>query len=931
MTSTRVLSFLFSLLVVAVCRGQLPDIVLDCESAAAGTTTVPGGSITVNGAWTLNTAVDMRGAGTIHDGNVTKTSKWVLYTPTLPSAGLYQVSAWYQANAAYASNLGVVITAPGGAITRTLNQRVNGGQWNVLGTFQFNAGTSGTVKLVAAGTNGYVIGDAIRFRKIDPSLVIDSHTSGILAGTWTSVTTGAPAANAGNFHHDGNANKGACTIGYPLNLTEGETFAVYAQWIGDPTNSAAVPIRIYHQGGYTDVTPVNQKVHQREGYYLGTYFFPSGNLTRVEIRNVGTTGRVVADAITFVKVASSSLEMNVDATMISGVTNTGCVAAVTTDAGANGSTFFHDQNTGKGSRYVTYSPTLSRQGQYVVYAWWRANPADATNTPVDVWSLNNLGVLALTTVTANQQQNGARWVRLGRFKFPTTGGYVKIRNGGTTGYVIADSLRFVQDFDNDGDLMPDAWELSKFLDPESPADAAFDPDQDGLTNLQEYNGNTDPADFFNGQPPFLQLISGNDQFSAPNLFIPQPLVIEVHQSSQPGAPLLGNVPVTFTITSGGGLLAIDANSTTQSSPLTVWTNASTGRVQVVYKQPNFHGVDSAIQAKTGANAGLSNTITFNLHTHRLSAFWKCDETSGTSIVDSSPSSPTNTGTIVGGVTRVQSFDYVSPGPDNALQLNGTSGCVSVNHSSTLSFSDALFSVTAWVTLDATANLASTADIYPIVSKWIATGTGFEFALKGGSANGLSFRTMNAGATAQEAVASTNQATKLKDGYPHHVAYTRGADNVGRLYIDGTEVGVTSAMTGSLSNSSTLYIGRNNSATPRYFKGTLEDVKLLASTLRSDEIASAANADADGLPDGLEWVNFGNLTIASSWTGDNDIGGGDGLTNLQEYQLGTKPGVRDSDGDGMNDGEEVTLGYNPVLPPVETPSQFTLVVLFTPLR
>ncbi|RGG85682.1 OmpA family protein, partial [Ruminococcus sp. AF16-50] len=31
---------------------------------------------------------------------------------------------------------------------------------------------------------------------------------------------------------------------------------------------------------------------------------------------------------------------------------------------------------------------------------------------------------------------------------------------------------------------------------------------------------------------------------------------------------------------------------------------------------------------------------------------------------------------------------------------------------------------------------------------------------------------------------------------------------------------------------------------------------------------------------------------------------DGLTNLQEYELGTEPYNDDTDGDGLNDGEEI---------------------------
>lgn len=47
--------------------------------------------------------------------------------------------------------------------------------------------------------------------------------------------------------------------------------------------------------------------------------------------------------------------------------------------------------------------------------------------------------------------------------------------------------------DSDGDGIPDGWERTHNLDPNNPADATADPDQDGLTNSNEWFKRTDPA------------------------------------------------------------------------------------------------------------------------------------------------------------------------------------------------------------------------------------------------------------------------------------------------------------------------------------------------------------------------------------------------------------------------------------------------------
>jgi hypothetical protein len=70
-----------------------------------------------------------------------------------------------------------------------------------------------------------------------------------------------------------------------------------------------------------------------------------------------------------------------------------------------------------------------------------------------------------------------------------------------------------------------------------------------------------------------------------------------------------------------------------------------------------------------------------------------------------------------------------------------------------------------------------------------------------------------------------------------------------------------------------------------------------------------DSDSDGIPDVFEvQQTFLSPSDPSDAMEDQD---GDGLTNVQEYALGTDLESKDSDGDEMEDGWEVNYGFNPL--------------------
>lgn len=91
---------------------------------------------------------------------------------------------------------------------------------------------------------------------------------------------------------------------------------------------------------------------------------------------------------------------------------------------------------------------------------------------------------------------------------------------------------------------------------------------------------------------------------------------------------------------------------------------------------------------------------------------------------------------------------------------------------------------------------------------------------------------------------------------------------------------------------------------------------------SESVASfaplATDLDQDGLPDVWEaqnGIDSGKGHGVNGAYGDRD---GDGLTNLEEYQLGTSPISADSDGDLVSDTEEKRIGSNPTVADITIP-------------
>lgn len=148
--------------------------------------------------------------------------------------------------------------------------------------------------------------------------------------------------------------------------------------------------------------------------------------------------------------------------------------------------------------------------------------------------------------------------------------------------------------DSDQNGLPDWWEKYYFghigLDPNAPA-----PRGDGLTILQAFRQGLDPVHNENGNFQIV-IVSGDQQQSMPQAFLPQPLIIQVLDQNGTG---LANVSVEFRVTSGGGGLATALNGSV--SQLVTLQTSIDGTAQIFYRQPSGFGVTSEIVASIVAS------------------------------------------------------------------------------------------------------------------------------------------------------------------------------------------------------------------------------------------------------------------------------------------------------------------------------------------
>jgi hypothetical protein len=415
-------------------------------------------------------------------------------TATWPvPAGSYYVYAWWSSYSTRATNAQYTVNHDGGSSPFTVNQKVNGGQWNQLGTAQYVFSSGGSVVVSADGANGEVVADAIGLDSNGdgtPDIIIDDNDAQVTyEGDWIVYSGGGESYYGSTMHYnqgfieDTTASLAESIGGWP-----------HYSWTGVSQNHVCNACHSPSRARFMRTPYLGPKVFQPQAspspappdgttavLFTAVIRDPDNAVVSVTIDlsaidgssaqamfDDGTHGDVTSgDGIySFVTVVPISVVsgnktitiMATDATSLTGqgqfvlpvfypgtfiIDNTDAEATFTgswnTYAGA-GETYYGPnmrwKAAGTGSATATWTPNITAAGNYRVYAWWSSYSSRATNA---TYTINYDG--GSQPITVNQKVNGGQWNQLGTgtFSFAPGIGSVVLSDD-ANGEVVADAI-----------------------------------------------------------------------------------------------------------------------------------------------------------------------------------------------------------------------------------------------------------------------------------------------------------------------------------------------------------------------------------------------------------------------------------------------------------------------------------------------------------
>lgn len=249
------------------------------------------------GGWNVGTTgADKYGADYVYSATAGAT-----YNFNFEGTGKFEVYAWWTAASSRSTVVPISVQHAAGTATSIVNQRLNGGAWNLLGTFDFNGSLTKVTITVPTPSNGlYGVADAVAWNPVGISppppptgeIVIDNGETGTAKqGTWSN--SGAPNPYGTNSLYN---QKAGSWYSWTRALTEPGAYDAYVWWTANATREQAAQYDVATASGVVTLVK-NQRQDGGKWNLLGTYQFSSALKITVRVpHNVS----VCADAVRFV-------------------------------------------------------------------------------------------------------------------------------------------------------------------------------------------------------------------------------------------------------------------------------------------------------------------------------------------------------------------------------------------------------------------------------------------------------------------------------------------------------------------------------------------------------------------------------------------------------------------------------------------------------
>ena len=445
------------------------DVVDDPEATFAGTWECPGYSL----------APDEYGytSCVIEAGSGDNTATWI---PDIPQAGTYDVYAWWwQASEEVGPiNAPYTINYNSGSTTVRVNQTENGGQWNYLGTFNFSAGTSGSVVLSGDADGAYVIADAIRVVNSNsyglgvyaPNVVGDNDTYGFYVTGHKINCLSCHDANNNHIDHNSRTYEVSevevdpnvigivvnpyCSS-YRLKDIDGQPCMNIPRPGGDPITTWQDFALCFDCHNRDEVLGVDSSDVSHTNFW-DEYAFYSG-IGTLNSHNTHLGGYELFTDPYYIIHSDSDWDGSIYAESAESCVTCHNVHGSPTQAMIRHGELIstHDPNGKFSASSATWTTPVSFPGgTYYVYARWVES--GATNAR---YTINYVG--GSDVVYQNQVLQGGQWVLLGTYNFADgANGSVVLDNQFADGTVVADAIGWDSDgiFDTDPEIIVDNTE-----------------------------------------------------------------------------------------------------------------------------------------------------------------------------------------------------------------------------------------------------------------------------------------------------------------------------------------------------------------------------------------------------------------------------------------------------------------------------------------